>query len=545
MAGTPGLRRLRESLQAHARQHGWLLGLDGRRVPVRALYTALNFIVTASEAIICKRWLVRVYDELCARFRYGWDGDVVIALWVHDEIACCCRPEIAEQVGEILVRHAKEPGAFYHFKVPLEADYKVGRSWAGEPLEAGAGITAELVVAVVDNHHEGENDAIGRGDYRDDGGDNHDDAGLERDDIGITPPERTTGGDKPVVEIGIAGAQLAPEPEAPPILTWEAVMGAFNKPRPAVANGPAKSNGYDLTAWPPLASVIGQPLQDGNKISCPFHADPTPSCHVYPDHFHCYGCGAHGSALDWLMRVEGITQDMALQTLQTWSGPRTQPVDDNAAAEKARRMLALAAEIWNAAGPIAGTLAKRYLIETRKLELAGLPDISAVLRFHPQCPFNGGDRYPCLVALFRDVETDAPAGIHRIALTGDAQKIDRRMLGSWPAPRAIKLWPAGRILVAGEGIETVLAAASRCSFQGAPLHPAWAMASKYNLERLPPVASVERLIVLADNDVNAQGQAAARACALTWHQTGRDVVVLMPRQPDSDFNDLVMPGVRP
>jgi hypothetical protein len=133
-AGTPGLRRLCESLKAHARRHGWLPGVDGRRVPVRALYSALNFIVTSSEAIICKRWLVRTYDELCTRFDYGWDGDVVIVLWVHDELVCCCRPEIAEQVGEIMVRHARESGEFYGFKVPLDAEYKVGRSWAGEPL---------------------------------------------------------------------------------------------------------------------------------------------------------------------------------------------------------------------------------------------------------------------------------------------------------------------------------------------------------------------------------------------------------------------------
>jgi DNA polymerase-1 len=102
-AATPGLRRLRERLQVHARKHGWLPGLDGRRVPVRALHSALNFIVTSSEAIICKRWLMRVHEELCTKFRYGWDGDVVVVLWVHDEIACCCRPEIAAQVGEIMV----------------------------------------------------------------------------------------------------------------------------------------------------------------------------------------------------------------------------------------------------------------------------------------------------------------------------------------------------------------------------------------------------------------------------------------------------------
>ena len=114
-AATPGLRRLRERLQVHARKHGWLPGLDGRRVPVRALHSALNFIVTSSEAIICKRWLMRVHEELCTKFRYGWNGDVVIVLWVHDEIACCCRPEIAEQVGEIMVRHAKAAGEFYNF----------------------------------------------------------------------------------------------------------------------------------------------------------------------------------------------------------------------------------------------------------------------------------------------------------------------------------------------------------------------------------------------------------------------------------------------
>jgi DNA polymerase I-like protein with 3'-5' exonuclease and polymerase domains len=134
ITGTPGLRRLRAKLTAHVERLGWLPGLDGRRVPCGAQYTALNYQVTSAEAIITKRWLVRVFDELQQKFKYGWDGDVVIALWVHDEIACCCRPEIADAVGEIMARHAKEPGEFYKFKVPLEADYKIGKSWAGNPV---------------------------------------------------------------------------------------------------------------------------------------------------------------------------------------------------------------------------------------------------------------------------------------------------------------------------------------------------------------------------------------------------------------------------
>jgi DNA polymerase I-like protein with 3'-5' exonuclease and polymerase domains len=131
IAGTPGLRRLRARLDAQVERFGWLPGLDGRRVPTRAQYSALNFQVTSAEAVLTKRWLVRVFDELNEKFRYGWDGDCVIALWVHDEIAVCCRPEIADEIGAIMVKHAKEPGEFYKFKVPLDAEYTVGKSWAG------------------------------------------------------------------------------------------------------------------------------------------------------------------------------------------------------------------------------------------------------------------------------------------------------------------------------------------------------------------------------------------------------------------------------
>ena len=140
---TPGLAQLQDSLSAQHRRNEWVLGLDGRRVPTGADYKSLNRIVTASEAVICKRWLIQVHDELCRRFRYGWDGDVVIVLWIHDELVCCCRPQVTEEVGEIMVRYAKEAGEHYGFKTPLDAEYKIGRSWAGEPFD-GDPIVAPL-----------------------------------------------------------------------------------------------------------------------------------------------------------------------------------------------------------------------------------------------------------------------------------------------------------------------------------------------------------------------------------------------------------------
>jgi DNA polymerase-1 len=136
IAATPGLQPLRSKLEAQVERVGWLPGLDGRRIPCRAQYTALNYALTSIEAITCKRWLANVSDELHARFHYGWDGDVVIVLWVHDELAVCCRPEIAAQVGDILARHAKEAGEHYKLNVPLDAESKIGRSWAGEPVDA-------------------------------------------------------------------------------------------------------------------------------------------------------------------------------------------------------------------------------------------------------------------------------------------------------------------------------------------------------------------------------------------------------------------------
>jgi hypothetical protein len=35
-----------------------------------------------------------------------------------------------------------------------------------------------------------------------------------------------------------------------------------------------------------------------DKILCPFHIEDTPSCVLYEDTYHCFGCGAHGKIVD-------------------------------------------------------------------------------------------------------------------------------------------------------------------------------------------------------------------------------------------------------
>jgi len=50
------------------------------------------------------------------------------------------------------------------------------------------------------------------------------------------------------------------------------------------------------------AKVSLKVTQSGALGICPFHDEKTPSFYVYSDHFHCFGCRAHGSIIDFEMR---------------------------------------------------------------------------------------------------------------------------------------------------------------------------------------------------------------------------------------------------
>lgn len=56
------------------------------------------------------------------------------------------------------------------------------------------------------------------------------------------------------------------------------------------------------------------------KASCPFHREKTPSFHVYGDHFHCFGCGAHGDVIDFLSRIEGRPVGEVVRDLRVEGG---------------------------------------------------------------------------------------------------------------------------------------------------------------------------------------------------------------------------------
>jgi len=58
------------------------------------------------------------------------------------------------------------------------------------------------------------------------------------------------------------------------------------------------------------------------KACCPFHDEKTPSFHVSPDKqfYHCFGCGAHGTAIGFLMEYEHMDFVEAVEHLAARHG---------------------------------------------------------------------------------------------------------------------------------------------------------------------------------------------------------------------------------
>ncbi len=55
---------------------------------------------------------------------------------------------------------------------------------------------------------------------------------------------------------------------------------------------------------------------------CPFHKEKTPSFTVVEDKgfYHCFGCGAHGTAVDFVMNIEGVGFSEAIARLAEMTG---------------------------------------------------------------------------------------------------------------------------------------------------------------------------------------------------------------------------------
>lgn len=99
-----------------------------------------------------------------------------------------------------------------------------------------------------------------------------------------------------------------------------------------------------LRARVSLASVIGRRVKLTRKGKehmglCPFHNEKTPSFTVVEDKgfYHCFGCGAHGDVLSFVMQTEGLAFPEAVEKLAAEAGMEVPKASPRAAAAAEER----------------------------------------------------------------------------------------------------------------------------------------------------------------------------------------------------------------
>jgi hypothetical protein len=296
---------------------------------------------------------------------------------------------------------------------------------------------------------------------------------------------------------------------------------------------------------------------------CPFHHERSPSFHVYPNHYHCFGCGVHGDAIEWAMRADGVDFRTAFERLRAGAGltgdnltaaesdelrrereARRAKEEAEAAAKQARAL-----EIWRSSEDIEGTPAELYLREFREIDPARLltdpPGWPETLRWSTDASTEpDGRARPALVIAVNSGIHHHVVAIHRIFLHGDGRNVvdrkgDKIKLALGPiAGNAAELsaWPSpdGRWALA-EGIETAL------SVEMLFRMPCFAAVSGGNMRNVRPPSWATDARVFADNDANHAGikNAGAALERLRDFSQLRTVKVLMADEIGADANDVL------
>lgn len=128
MGGMLGMRTLLERLRGEwSNNGGWIRGLDGRPLSVPNEHQLLVYLLQSDEAI----QMSLAYLLFCEAAQSCWDYKVDWApvLWMHDEIQIECRPEIANDVGQLGCWAITEAGQRLGIPVRHEGEFKIGANW--------------------------------------------------------------------------------------------------------------------------------------------------------------------------------------------------------------------------------------------------------------------------------------------------------------------------------------------------------------------------------------------------------------------------------
>lgn len=140
----PGLKRVLECLSDEWRgsasqtynprwgkmelRNGYIRGLDGRPFLVEFEKDLLAYALQSDEAIQMAVAYVMVHKWAEKR---GWKRheDWGMLIWMHDEFQAECKPEIANELGQLMADAIKWAGEFLEIQCPHDGDYSIGSNW--------------------------------------------------------------------------------------------------------------------------------------------------------------------------------------------------------------------------------------------------------------------------------------------------------------------------------------------------------------------------------------------------------------------------------
>ena len=108
-----------------AASKGFIKTLGSNRIKVNSSHTSLNSLLQSAGAVICSKWVSLISKAIKEK-----KLDCTIVGWIHDEVQIAVRKGQEEYVGDLAQRCAKEAGEAYSLRIPIDAEYAVGRSWA-------------------------------------------------------------------------------------------------------------------------------------------------------------------------------------------------------------------------------------------------------------------------------------------------------------------------------------------------------------------------------------------------------------------------------
>ena len=262
---------------------------------------------------------------------------------------------------------------------------------------------------------------------------------------------------------------------------------------------------------------------------CPAHDDQHPSFSVADRDgktlVHCHaGCPAE-RVIDALRRRglwQGRNEVASKPRLQVHETPKYPQPDPHT---RSRR----AFDVWKNALSAVNTVVEIYL-RSRGIYIPVPP----TLRFLPNCRYETGVSFPCIVALVTSGLDNQPLGIHRTFLAPDgtakAPVTPAKKMWGPCGGGAVRLAKANDHVMIGEGIETTLSAMMASDI------PGWAALSVSGMRGLDLPPNIRTVTILADADTN--GEAAAVECAERWSREGRKIRIARP-PAGYDFNDLL------